>query len=99
MKKLFKNIALYLKSDSGVKCKVGRTASGNKAIRVIGITAQSLSTLPLPLQQIVTQAEEIGFSANVVPADANRSKALLTLFEDSGTVSSSEDLESAYDAV
>ena len=98
MKKLFKLLASYLKSDSSVRCKVARTAGGNKAIRVIGITAQSLNTLPLPLQQIVTTAEEIGFGANV-SVSTDGGKNLLTLFEDSGTVESSEDIEAGFDSI
>ena len=97
MKKVFKLLSSFRKTNSHIKIKVGLTKSGNKAIRVIGITSQSLSTLPLPLQEIVSIAEDNGFDHNIMPATLENPKGLLTLFEDSATIESVEDLESAFE--
>ena len=97
MKKLFKLLSSFVKKSTSLKIKVGLTKSGNKAIRVIGITSQSLSTLPLPLQEIVSIAEDNGFDHNIMPATLENPKGLLTLFEDSATLESAEDIESAFE--
>ena len=99
MKKLFKLLSSFKRNNTSIKIKVGLTKSGNKAIRVIGITAQSLTTLPLPLQEIVALAEDHGFDHNIMPATLENPKGLLTLFEDSGTVESPEDIESAFNSL
>ena len=98
MKKVFKQLIKVCK-PLDLKIKVGKTKSGNKAIRVIGITSQSLTSLPLPLQEVVALAEDQGMDHNIMPATLEKPKGLLTLFEDSGTIESVEDLESAFDAL
>ena len=98
MKKVFKQLITFAKTAK-LKIKVGKTKSGNKAIRVIGITSQSLTSLPLPLQEVVALAEDQGMDHNIMPATLENPKGLLTLFEDSANIESSEDLESAFDAL
>ena len=97
MKKVFKQLISIVTKTASLKIKVGMTKSGNKAIRVIGITSQSLTTLPLPLQDVVAEAEKHGFDHNIMPATLENPKGLLTLFEDSATIESVEDLESAFE--
>ena len=98
MKKVFKQLITFAKTAK-LKIKVGKTKSGNKAIRVIGITSQSLTSLPLPLQEIVSLAADHGMDHNIMPATLENPKGLLTIYEDSATIESAEDLESAFDAL
>jgi len=98
MKKVFKQLIKVCK-PLNLKIKVGLTKSGNKAIRVIGITAQSLTSLPLPLQEVVALAEDHGMDHNIMPATLENPRGLLSIYEDSATIESPEDLESAYNAL
>ena len=98
MKKVFKQLITFAKTAK-LKIKVGKTKSGNKAIRVIGITSQSLTSLPLPLQEVVALAEDQGMDHNIMPATLENPRGLLSIYEDSKTIESPEDLESAYNAL
>ena len=96
MKKVFALIAQATSKAVNIRCKVGLSGSGNKVIRVIGITAQDVTQLPLPLQQAVKIAMEEGMDYNIKAPTLENPKGLLSIYEDSGALETADDMESAY---
>jgi len=97
MKTLFESIFKAIGSDKAFKVKIGKTKAGNKVIRVIGITAYDLDTLPKPWMNIVKSATKLGLSVNYNPSNRDNPNSLLSLFEDAQVVADSSNALSDWD--
>jgi hypothetical protein len=89
MKTLFEMIFKAIGKDNSIKVKIGKSKAGNKVIRVIGITAYDLDTLPASWRKVVQKSTDLGLSTNFNASNRDNPNTLLTLFEDAQVVADS----------
>ena len=98
MKNLFAMIFKARGTTPSITVKISRSKANNKVIRVGGIDAQSLASLPLPWIKVTQEAEKLGLQGNCFPKDnASGNRSLLSLYTDSSSVESADDAYQDWD--